>query len=243
MTIPAPRFVVSDRTGVIGGIRKETAEIGRAVFDFGCWLDRGETIADTGEHVIAAGDGCSCAGSWQVDYPLCCGPVEIPPDTLPLTWNHVSVQGGRTIEVLLGKGTPGLSYLASFLAVGSSSGRRKQINFCVSIPKVVVPMPEPVPCRLGVMTVFNTTALSQGLSCTVVGVDNTTGSEITITLPPAPEPGQTLTVVDLRGDAASHTIHVQGAAGAVILNDTVYDFRVAHQSADFVWNGSKWVVF
>jgi len=241
MNRPAPRFVVSDRTGVIGGIKKETAEISRAVFDYTCWLDGGETIALFGRSTIALGD-CSCIGSWQVDYPCCTPCGDIPEDTNPLKWNGITIDAGRMIEVLVGKGTPGLSYTVSFLSSGSSSGRLKQINFCVTIPKGI-PMAEPALCRLDTMTVFNDTALVQGLSCTVVGVENATGGEITITLPPSPEPGQTVTIVDVKGDAAAHTIHVQGAAGAVILNAVAYDFRVAHQSAEFVWNGTRWIVF
>ena len=247
MHCPSPRFVVTDRTGTVGAIAKETAEIGRAVFDYSCWLDTGEGIVTTGPvRIVPTGEGCGCASAWRTDYPFPSPADTDPPvDTDPLVLNGVKVRDSKMIELLVGHGTPGLSYTVSFLAYGSSSGRKKQVNFCVAIPKtpVVSPMPDPDPCRLDLLTVTASTALPTDLSCTLVEVDNTTDAEITITLPPTPDPGQTLTIVDVAGNAWQHTIHVKGDASDTILGAALYDLRVAYQSAEFAWNGSKWVVF
>lgn len=163
---------------------------------------------------------------------------------MPLVFTGSTIDDGRIVNVLVGAGTPGLIYTASFVAVGSRSGREKQINFLVTVPPMtntqMISSLNPAPA-VTFTTVTDTTELLLGTTGTVF-VNNATGGEITITLPPSPATGQTLTCVDEAGNAAQHTIHFVAVADALITDQDTYDFRVAYQSAVFQWNGEQWMV-
>jgi hypothetical protein len=238
-------FVVSDKTGIVGGIIKETAEVGRAVFDFSCWLDKDEVVGLVSRFSLA-NQGSKAAVAWQPDYPF--DPVDAaadpPADDVPLVFTGSTTDAGRVVNVLVGAGTPGLTYTASFVAVGNRSGREKQINFLVTIPQMtnahLISTLDPAP-SVSFTTVTASTPLLLGTTGTVF-VDNATGGEITITLPPSPAFGQTVKGVDAAGNAWQHTIHWVAAAGALITGAASYDFRVAFQSAEFQWDGVEWIV-
>jgi hypothetical protein len=236
----APRFVVSDKAGVVGSISKQAAEVGRAVFDYTCWLDRDETINPTGRYTITPAD-CACGSGWQLDYPYPPPSTDTPDDTDTLVLSGTAIREGRAVEMYVGRGTPGLSYTVSFLAYASVSGRLKQVNFCVSIPKeLVMPMPDPITCLLDLMSVSTSTELPSGLSCILVGVDNTTGGAVTVTLPPDPVAGQRLTIKDVAGNAGSWPIIVLGGVSPVEGAPSVV-LTHAYSWVDLVYSGTKWM--
>jgi hypothetical protein len=238
------KFLVTDRIGTTGWLQKETAEVGRVIIDFGCWLDPGEVLGSVSRFSLRAADYNPVAASWQVDYPLDFAEQATIVDSVPLVLTGATIVGGKVVNVLLGAGTPGLTYIASFIAIASTSGREKQIDILVAIPRMSndAMISSLTPAQsVSFTTVSGTAALALGTVGTVY-VENGANAEITITLPPSPATGQRVRIVDALGNAATYTIHIQGYGGVTILGSATYDLGVDYQGADFEWNGTQWTV-
>lgn len=240
-----PRFTVTECTGVAGRITKETAETARAVFDFTHWLDKNEVIGAITRFSLQVYSPFCPGASWRIDYPLCgTDEPDADVDDAPLILTGATVDQGSVVTVLVASGTPGLSYVVSFIAICDRSGRQKQINLIVTVPcmtnSAMITSLDPVPA--GSFTVVSDTTTLNTNTTGSVYVENDTGGEITITLPEVPTNGQTITGVDARGNAATHTIHWVGFGGVLINHHASYDFQVNRQAATFQWDGVEWIV-
>jgi hypothetical protein len=230
---------------IVVTVAKDTAEVTRLLADMSGWLDDGEVIGSLTRFSLMVNELVPLATAWQVDYPFDPTTVESPiVDTSPLIMTGASILGGTQASILVGSGTPGVSYIVSCIATGSSSGRQKELDFYVNINEMVnenmISSLDPTPSETTTV-VGGTVALSAGTTGTVF-VDNAAGAAITITLPPTPILNQTVDGVDSAGNAATYTIHWVGDSGSLITGVATYDFTLDFQSASFRWSGTEWAV-
>jgi hypothetical protein len=116
---------------LVGRLTKDSADVRRAVVDFITlnWLDLNETIASINTPVIVVEQQQVLNFPQPPVFPL-----PAPVDTTPLTLvSSIILSGNQKVQLLLGVGTPGLTYKVTFVATGSSSGRQKQIDILVTI--------------------------------------------------------------------------------------------------------------
>lgn len=110
---------------LVGKTSKETNDRTRVVVDFIDWLDPGEAFELDNAPAVAVD-----SGAWSSAAP----PVDPPDDTTPLTvFSSTMADSDTKVIFLLDAGTPGLTYLVSFLAVGSISGRFLTTEFRVAV--------------------------------------------------------------------------------------------------------------
>lgn len=116
---------------IVARIVKDSADTRRVIIDFandpaGSWLDTGETISAGLPTVVV-----QPAAVW-IDNPSA-SPLTVV-DVTPLTVPQPTiVDGGLQVQMMLSSGTPGLTYVVTWLATGSTSGRVKQIDTTVTI--------------------------------------------------------------------------------------------------------------
>lgn len=112
---------------LVGISAKENPDRSRVVVDFLDWLDPGEGVSATTTPVITV----DATGGWSCSDPAL-NPA--PADTTPLTLVSVTMMDATTKAVLLlDAGTPGLTYLVSFVATGGTSGRKQAIEVRMTI--------------------------------------------------------------------------------------------------------------
>lgn len=238
------RFVITDKVGLRGRVSKSTTDVQRTEIDFVRWLDDDESIGAVSQFSLLVDTSNPLATAWQTDYPFDPTAEDSPiEDTTPLILVGATITG-TTANILVGAGTPGITYIVSFVARGATSGREKEVDFLVTIAEQVnsemISSLDPTPAETTTV-VAGTIALDEGLTGTIF-VENAAAAAITITLPPSPTLNQTLDCVDASGNAATYTIHWEGDSGALINGAATYDFSLDYQSASFRWNGTQWIV-
>lgn len=111
---------------LVGSSAKETTDLARVVVDFFDWLDPGEGVSATTTPVVTL----DTAGSWSNTNATTPPPV----DSTPLTVFSTTMLDATTkMAFLLAAGTPGLVYLVSFVATGSTSARQQTIEFRIMV--------------------------------------------------------------------------------------------------------------
>lgn len=119
---------------LVGRSPKDSATIRRVTVDFitNGWLDTGETILSVTTPVVVVEQ----IAVWQ-NGTLATVPFPLPPDTTPLAVNSIAiVSSSQKVQLMLGLGTPGLTYKVTFVATGSS-GRVEQIDLIVFVRQPV----------------------------------------------------------------------------------------------------------
>lgn len=120
---------------LVGRTFKETNDRARVVIDFLDWLDPGEGISATSSITISPD-----TGAWQQLNPAV-DMNSMPADTTPLVVHStVPMDATTKLIILLDAGTPGLVYLGSFTATGSTSGRITSIDFSVAVHVPELPL-------------------------------------------------------------------------------------------------------
>jgi len=237
-------FKVTERLGPLGTLAKLPIDYREAYLDFTRWLAPGETVASVAQHGIQADPEPSCNGSWSIafDCSECCSAAtEPPPDSNPLIVFVASVAAaGTKATLLIGQGTPGLTYAVSFLAVVLPSMRRKSVDImvCVGTPMVDIQLPT-APPSTGYRFVTNDIDLAFG-SVGTIFVNNTSGHSITITLPPGPYINQNLVIKDMAGNSAIYPIIIDAVGYTIDGRDTLviqYDYGWA----ELTFTGTQWV--
>lgn len=170
--------------------------------------------------------------------------ASVDPDTNPLQVlaASVDVAGGKA-TVLIGDGTPGLTYGVSFLVLVSPTQRRKSVDLlvCVGTPLADIegiPAPPPVPLPPYIFSTGNTD-LPQGFTGSVF-VNNTSGSSITVNLPPLPVVNQNVVIKDVLGNANTFNIII-AAAGYTIDGQLNLVLSYNYAWAELTYTGSQWV--
>lgn len=231
-------YRVSENVGVIGNSTKQHPDVRKYYFDFKRWLDVSDTISFLSNFSALPGQA---TWGWQVDYPFGTVPSDIP-DSMPLIFNQTALlMSGKTVSLMMSSGTPGLSYLVSFLAT-AATGRAKQIDLVVAVtpPAVTRSAPEPpemppVPS----MTIYETTTLPGGASGNIY-VSNVTLAPMSVTLPPSPVVGQNLTIKDISGTAALYPITVVGASANIEGQPTLI-MNYNYNWVELSFTGAQWV--
>src|SRR5712692_89267 len=92
-------------------------------------------------------------------------------------------------------------------------------------------------------TVFTGTAATYPMTveaCLVI--NRASGLATAITLPPTPKKGQTLAIMDGKGDAGTNNITITGAAAATIDGASSLVFTSNYAAAILQYNGTEWNV-
>lgn len=118
-----------------GRITKDSADVRRVTIDFvtNGWLDQSETLSGFTTPVIVVEQNAV----WQ-NGAYVVTPPPPPVDSTPLTLvSSFLLTGNQMVQLLLGVGTPGLTYKVTFVATGGTSNRRKQIDILVTVREPV----------------------------------------------------------------------------------------------------------
>jgi len=231
-------YRVSENIGVLGNSQKQHIDVRKYFFDFKRWLDRSETITRLSNFAALPGQA---AWGWQVDYPFASEPSDVP-DTFPLILDESAILSGKTVSLMVASGTPGVSYLVSFLAI-AGTGRAKQVDIVVSVapPPITSPAPEPpvMPPTPPSMTIYETTALPAG-TAGFIYISNVSTEPLFVTLPPSPVVGQTLTIKDITGNAGTYPITVVGGTAQIEGQPTLY-MNFDYSWIQITYTGAEWV--
>ena len=163
------------------------------------------------------------------------------PDINPLEVLVASVtHAGTKATLLIGQGTPGLTYAVSFLAIVSPSQRRKAVDLlvCVGTPMVDIELPT-LPPPPAYQFVTDSIDLAFGSTGSIF-VNNISNSAITITLPPNPVINQNLVIKDIVGNSGTYPITVD-AVGYTIDGEPNLVIRFNFGWAEFTFTGVQWV--
>src|SRR5262245_34534065 len=123
--------VFADTLDPLGPVGKENLDVIRLIYDWSCWLDTGEHLAQIDFPSIQALPYGGSSTNLRQDYPPDTQDAGTnPPDTYPLMVLSEAITGspGNFAEIKLVAGTPGFSYVVSYVVTGSSTQRRKQID-------------------------------------------------------------------------------------------------------------------
>ena len=231
-------YRVSENVGVIGNTMKQHPDVRKYYFEFRRWLDTNDHIAYLSKFSALPGQA---GWGWQVDYPFGAVLPDIP-DTFPLIFADAALlMSGKTVSLMMSSGTPGISYLVSFLAT-TGTGRAKQIDLVLAVipPPAGMLAPEtpempPVPS----ITIYETTALPAG-TAGYVYVSNVTLMPMSVTLPPSPVLGQTLTIKDIAGNCGTYPITVIGGS-AMIEDQPTLVMNYNYNWVQITFTGAQWV--
>lgn len=235
--------VMADDTQAYGPATKENMDIIRLVFDFSCWLEPNEGIGSITFPVILAEPKLPVP-PWQNDYPLDNTSVAYPLDDIyPLAVASEAITGlSSKVEVRVGAGTPGMTYVVSTIVTAATTGRRKQVDCLVTIE---LPLNPNLVGNMDVDPDALTPPLVLGGDATIpvgymgrVYVENGTGAPIRIFLPAAPQVLQRIEPVDILGTFSPATpCHYQGAPGNLIDGLAEFVSDIPFDDLIFEWTG------
>jgi hypothetical protein len=244
--------VLADNLEPYGPVGKENLDVIRLVFDFSCWVDTNENLGQIDFPTISLLPPSSASANWRQDYPPDDTTTDSAPpdDTYPLKVVSEAITGtpGTTVEIKVNAGTPDLSYVVSFVVVGSSTRRRKQVDTIVNIEHPVNPLmvgpgdldPDVVPPII----ITGTTALPMGFDGWVFLSNTGNTDSIVITMPPNPILGQMLGFIDTLGKDEAHPVTFRGDGDVPIDGDGSLAFvsSISFDVLRFSWGGANWHV-
>ena len=239
--------VMADDTQAYGPATKENLDIIRLVFDFSCWLDNEGIGATTYPQIMIS--PVLPVPPWQNDYPLDNTSVTNPvtDDPYPLTVIAEAVTGlSSKLEIRVGAGTPGATYVVSAMVRGSNTMRRKQVDCLVTVE---IPLNPSLVGEVDITPEDLSAPLVIGGSATIpvnyhgrVYVENGTGFPITITLPASPYVLQRIEPVDILGTFGTAPCTYVGAPANLIDGQVTFVTDTPHDDLIFEWTGSQWIV-
>jgi hypothetical protein len=242
--------VYANSLNPFGPVGKENLDVLRLRYDFTCYLDPSEGIDLIQFPTIGlpatVQDGSS--GSWRQDYPpddSTTGSVP-PADTYPLAVVSQAIESPQIVDIRLNAGTPGFQYVMSFLIVGSSSRRRKQVDTLINVEPALNPAmsgpgqldPDIVPP----IVVSGSIALPMGFDGLVIMENTSSLTGLVVTLPPNPELGQEVEYIDKLGTDGACPVTFRGDGDVPIDGDGSLTFLsiTAYEALRFVWTGTYW---
>lgn len=243
---------VDDDKGVpFGPVNKDNMDVSRLIVDFSCWLDPSESITELA-HLMILAEPPASVPPWRSNYPLDeTTIVTVPVDAYPLAFvrNQV-IHSGKAVALDMGGGTPGLTYVVSFVATAGVSRRRREVDILLVIdqplnPGMVALSPGVTPVYVYPLVINMTTALPFGLNGRVY-IDNTTGAPITVTLPPSPLMGDVVCFLDIGFTNGTYPVTFIGAFGSenILHPSGITEFVSTFAGDDlcFEWTGTFWAV-
>jgi hypothetical protein len=243
-------MVYSDTLTPFGVVGKENLDVLRLKYDFTCYLETGESVSEIMFPTVSPVFGQEQQNRyWKQDYPPdgVTTTVELPPDDYTLTVVSEAITGsGNEIDIKLTAGTPGYTYVMTFVAVGSTTRRRKQVDTTIYIevplnPSMVGPgtlNPDIVPP----IVVNGSVALPIGFSGLVILENSSNSTSLVITLPPNPAMGQLVDFIDALGKDGLYPVTFRADADGPLDGDgsTTFVSITAYEALRFVWVGSNW---
>lgn len=238
--------VMADDTAAYGPATKQNLDIIRLVFDFSCWLDN-EGIGATTYPQIKV-EPLLPVPPWQNDYPLDNTSVTEPVEDLyPLMVIAEAVTGlSSKLEIRVGSGTPGATYVVSAIVRGATTMRRKQVDCLVTVE---TPLNESMVGEVDITPEELAPPLVVGGSATIpvnyhgrVYIENGTGYPITITLPASPFVLQRIEPVDILGTFGTAPCYFVGAPANLIDGETYFYTDTPHDDLIFEWTGAQWII-
>jgi hypothetical protein len=247
------KFVIyADTLDPQGPVGKENLDVTRLQFDFSCYLEPGETI-DLVQFptidVVQPGD--MVAGRpWSVDFPVACPDptVTTPPvDNYPLRIVSEAITNmGLQTDVRINSGTPGFTYVVSFIIVGSTTRRRKQVDTLVhvevAVNELMVGPGQLDPDIVPPIIVSGSIALPMGFNGLMILQNTGNNNGIVVTLPPNPDVGQLVDFIDALGKDAAHPVTFRGDGDVPIDGDgrSVFVSNLNFDVLRFIWMGLNW---
>jgi hypothetical protein len=231
--------------GVVG---KENLDVIRLTFDFTCYLEEFEILQQVQFPTIAVAPPGTTPSSWRSDYPLDCSPAgTLPTDDYPLRVVSLAITHvGKAIELRLNAGTPGFTYVASFLITASTTRRRKQVDSLIRVESLLNPTmispgdldPDIVPPII----IGGSTALPIGFDGLVILQNTSNNSTIVITFPPNPTLGQMVEFIDAYGTDRQYPVTFRGDGDVPIDGDgrTVFVSSMNYDCLRWKWTGANW---
>lgn len=230
-----------------GAVGKENLDVIRLTFDFTCYLEDGEILQQVQFPTIAVAPPGTTPSTWRSDYPLDCSTTASTPiDDYPLKTVSLAITNvGKSAELRLNAGTPGFTYVASFLVVASDTRRRKQVDALIRVESLLNPLmispgdldPDIVPPII----ISGSTALPIGFDGLVV-LQNTSNSGIVVTLPPNPALGQMVEFIDAYGTDQAYPVTFRGDGDVPIDGDgrMVFVSSMNYDCLRWKWIGVNW---
>jgi len=247
--------VMSDSLDPFGPAAKENLDYTRLVFDFSNWLESGEHISSIDFPTVQSLGYSVVTRGWQQDYPIEDTDADDddttttpPPDSYPLAVLYEAVSGPATnlADITVAAGTPGYTYVVSFLVTASHTARRKQVDAIVTVQQPVNTLmagPAPVsPDPQAPLVIGDSVALPMGFEGWVFLENSANASGIAITLPPNPAMGQFVRFIDVLGTDGTSPVTFIADAGLAVDGDasTTFISDINYDVLTFVWTGDNW---
>ena len=240
-----------------GPVNKDNMDISRLIIDFACWLDPSESITLL-EHLLIKAEPPALIPPWQANYPLDeTSAIVYPVDTYPLTFyrNNI-IHEGKAVVLDMAAGTPGLTYVVSFVAQAGVSLRKREVDTLLTIDRpfnpLMVALGESIPTYEYPLFITMSTALPLGFAGRVY-INNLQSAPITVTLPPSPLLGDVVSILDYGETATPYPVTFIGAFGSEAFSIPSVsldpcgpaEFFVSNISGDdltFEWTGAYWAI-
>jgi hypothetical protein len=242
-------ITTDDDKGVpFGPVNKDNMDISRLIIDFTCWLDPSESIT-TLEHLLITADVPVLTPPWRANYPLDGTTLTpVPADLYPLFfYRNNLIQEGRAVVLDMAAGTPGLTYVVSFVAKAGVSLRKREVDTLLVIDRPLNPnmvaLGDSIPTYTYPMFITMTTALPLGFAGRLY-VNNLTGAPMTVTLPPSPVLGDVVSVLDYGETATPYPCTFIGAFGSEAFSIPGENFisNISGDDLTFEWTGAYWAI-
>jgi hypothetical protein len=241
--------VFADTLDPLGPVGKENLDVIRIIYDWSCWVDTNEHLAQIDFPTIQALPYAASTIHWRQDYPPDTQAADTqPPDTYPLRVLSEAITGspGNVAEIKLVAGTPGFSYVLSYVVTGSTTQRRKQIDTLINIEQplntAMVGPGDIDPNTLPPISITGSTALPMGFDGWVVFSNTGNDPAVVITLPPNPSLGQMVGFIDVLGKDGAYPVTFRADGDAVMDGDGTTNFvsTINYDVLQWTWTGSNW---
>lgn len=240
--------VFSDTLDPLGPVGKENMDVIRLQFDFYAYLDAGETIQIVEFPTISLAPAAAEQRLWNQDYPVGndLTPVVLA-DTYPLSIVSEAITNmGLQVDIRLNAGTPDMTYVVSFVIVGNTTRRRKQVDTFIAIEHPVnalmVGPGQLDPDILPPIVVSGSVALPMGFAGLVILENSGNNTSIVLTLPPNPALGQLIDFIDALGKDGLYPVTFRGDGDAPVDGDlsSIFVSNLAYDALRFIWMGTNW---
>ena len=235
-----------------GPVNKDNMDISRLVIDFTCWLDPSESITSLEHLMVMAEPPSALVPPWRSNYPLDnTTSVFIPEDLYPLTfYRNNLISDGKAVVLDMAAGTPGLTYVVSFVAKAGVSLRKREVDTLMTIDQPLNPnmvaLADTIPVYNYPLFITMTTALPLGFGSPFgrVYINNQVAAPITVTLPPSPLLGDVVSVLDYGETASTYPVSFIGAYGSEAFSIPGIEFisNISGDDLTFEWTGTYWAI-